>query len=306
MNLILFKALFMDEIIYFFLTLLTIIIIINEIYLLKKEIKTFSEYTKIEKIRIGSIIFGMATIFIFSILLTPKYILSFFIILFIFLNSIKVLKLFISNNYNFNIDQKHYYLNMTILFLMFFSINSSTFFAQTFSNMNHTLKEIIAILYIIIKLILFFYIIIIDTFITINQIKNFKLFKKKSYDLVNKEIKIFFFKEKYFDKSFLIILVIYILSPLLILINLIKYLFLKLISSIVSIIIKISNFENNKETFIKKTIEISTIVSIFITISIVIFNPIFFSSNISEIFKLIATVILIPIIYDNIKSFNKH
>lgn len=306
MNLILFKAFFMDKIIYFFLTLLTIIIIINEIYLLKKELKTFSEYTKIEKIRIGSIIFGMATIFIFFILLTPKYILSFFIILFIFLNSIKVLELFISNNYNFNIDQKHYYLNMTILFLMFFSINSSTFFAQTFSNMNHTLKEIIAILYIIIKLILFFYIIIIDTFITINQIKNFKLFKKKSYDLVNKEIKIFFFKEKYFDKSFLIIVVIYILSPLLILINLIKYLFLKLISSIVSIIIKMSNFENNKETFIKKTIEISTIVSIFITISIVIFNQNFFSSNISEIFKLIATVILIPIIYDNIKILNKY
>ncbi|MBE6148584.1 MAG: hypothetical protein E7167_03745 [Firmicutes bacterium] len=220
-----------------------------------------------------------------------------------------------TKNTKLSTDNKFSRLWSEYIFLLFFSSNTPAIYIKYFSNVNHTIKEITIIFYLLSKIILFIYLLLIN--IAIFTSNMFTLFPilihqqekiKRYYQIKDYDFLLF---RKYRKKCFFIIdsLIYFILSLPTIIINFIYYIFLKFTVILKKIntwfILKIHNFNNNINTTIKKITNISIIIAFAIVYYILIDNKSLFTEIIIESYQFASTVLLIPFIYDYIKANKK-
>lgn len=221
------------------------------------------------------------------------------------------------NSTNLSIDNKQMYTFATFLILIFLSANSSTVYIKNLCFLSHNTKEILLLSYLIIKMMTYLFLLLINFSIFISNIKiifnkHLAKFVPKMHLMINKKMEIktydFYLYKKYNTHFSLIIdkIIYIIIFPIYFTIIALLYfaisIFRFILKTILKILTTLSNFDNNRDIVIKRTLKIAIIFSLVVVYGIAIYNKHFFSYEIIEIYNLIATVILIPIVYDNIKS----
>lgn len=310
-----------DMLISLFLIINTITTIIVSFFEFEKDIKSIKNDNKLTNLEWFKLIVNIIYIIIFAvvfIIVANQYKITSCITLLYYLSFVWIsLKLSKKNLIDLTTDNKMSYIQTTILFIIFFSSKATDIYINSFSQIPHTAKEYLLILFLIFKLIFFIYCIIINFSIFISNLsilfrKQLKSIKKILIKVENKyfELKLynFYFSRNNNNKIFFIIdIIIYILScPLIMVLYFIFALIILsikfLIREILTLYTKTINYFNNSSNVIRKTIKISTITSLIIIYIIIAYNNNIFSINTKDIFTLLSTVILIPLIYDSIKS----
>ena len=256
----------------------------------------------------------LATIYIVSnfknIILT---ILIFILPLFTLIKSVSNIY---SNKNDFTLDTKYINVTSTIIFIIFFSGYVTPVYLDTFANIPHMYKEILLILYLIIKIILFVFLTSTNIFVLISNINttlkqkisksisDYFIYKEKDFTFINYD---FYLYRKYNNKltKIIDIIIFSILSIPTILLNLIIIICLNAIKIIKNKLFNLFKQLENKDKWnliIKKSTNISIIIAfIIVYIIMVLFKEQFFP-QIIDIFTFLSTVILLPLIYDSIKS----
>lgn len=226
----------------------------------------------------------------------------------------------VSNIYNnkndFTLDTKYINVTSTIIFIIFFSGYVTPVYLDVFANIPHMYKEILLILYLIIKIILFVFLTSTNIFILISNINttlkqkisksisDYFIYKEKDFTFINYD---FYLYRKYNNKltKIIDIIIFSILSIPTIALNLIIIICLNAIKIIKNKLFDLFKQLENKDKWnliIKKSTNISIIIAfIIVYIIMVLFKEQFFP-QIIDIFTFLSTVILLPLIYDSIKS----
>lgn len=293
-----------------------IFIVENEKKELKKDFKQTTKSDKITKYKITSIFLTVLYLTIIVICIAKKMILS---IILIIVPSVALIKSLIDtykNKINNSMDDNYTYTSATFFFVVFLSAYVTPLYFTSFGTIEHAIKEILLITYLILKIVLFTFLLTINLFILLSNItnkleKNSKLNSKlqvkenQYYRLISYDFPLY---RKYKNQLTKILdnIIFFILCPFTLIINIICILFLKFIKSIKIKLNKLLEFItkniNNKNIIVKKATNISIIISLVIVYIITITDSHLFSNNISQIYNFISTVILIPFIYDSIKS----
>lgn len=296
-------------ILFFINFILTMIIDLKE---QKKELKSLFLLDNIKQIKIGTMIIAIIISVILTYINFSNLIRT---IIYFILPAILLIKN-IFNTYkkeqSLSIDDKYSKLWSICIFIIFFSSKSIPVYYDFLSPLNHNLKEILLIIYLLMKIILFTFIFLTNIAILLSNISILKIFNFKD----SKTNDIFYtFKDYNFhfynksnSKIYLIIdtLIYFLLSIPTILFNLINIIYLKFCTELKlfkNYIIKIVyNFNNNSNKVIKKITNISIIIAFSIVHIITVINSSLFNDKIVQIYSFLSTVILIPFIYDSIKS----
>lgn len=226
----------------------------------------------------------------------------------------------VSNIYNnkndFTLDTKYINVTSTIIFIIFFSGYVTPVYLDIFANIPHMHKEILLILYLIIKIILFVFLTSTNIFVLISNINttlkqkisksisDYFIYKEKDFTFINYD---FYLYRKYNNKltKIIDIIIFSILSIPTITLNLIIIICLNVIKIIKNKLFNLFKQLENKDKWnliIKKSTNISIIIAfIIVYIIMVLFKEQFFP-QIIDIFTFLSTVILLPLIYDSIKS----
>lgn len=282
----------------------------------KTKIQAKGKFDKIHQYKITILFLAsiLATIYIVSnfknITLT---ILIFILPLFTLIKSVSNIY---SNKNDFTLDTKYINVTSTIIFIIFFSGYVTPVYLDTFANIPHMYKEILLILYLIIKIILFAFLTSTNIFVLISNINttlkqkisksisDYFIYKEKDFTFINYD---FYLYRKYNNKHTKIIdiIIFSILSIPTILLNLIIIICLNAIKIIKNKLFNLFKQLENKDKWnliIKKSTNISIIIAfIIVYIIMVLFKEQFFP-QIIDIFTFLSTVILLPLIYDSIKS----
>ena len=296
-------------ILFFINFILTMIIDLKE---QKKELKSLFLLDNIKQIKIGTMIIAI----IISVILTYiKFSNLIRTIIYFILPAILLIKNIFDTykkEQSLSIDDKYSKLWSICIFIIFFSSKSIPVYYDFLSPLNHNLKEILLISYLLMKIILFTFIFLINIAILLSNINILKPFKFKDSKTNGKFYKFkdynFYFYNKSNSKIYLIIdtLIYFLLSIPTILFNLINIIYLKFCTELKlfkNYIIKIVyNFNNNSNKVIRKITNISIIIAFSIVHIITIINSSLFNDKIVQIYSFLSTVILIPFIYDSIKS----
>lgn len=221
-----------------------------------------------------------------------------------------------SNKNDFTLDTKYINVTSTIIFIIFFSGYVTPVYLDIFANIRHMHKEILLILYLIIKIILFVFLTSTNIFILISNINttlkqkisksisDYFIYKEKDFTFINYD---FYLYRKYNNKltKIIDIIIFSILSIPTITLNLIIIICLNAIKIIKNKLFNLFKQLENKDKWnliIKKSTNISIIIAfIIVYIIMVLFKEQFFP-QIIDIFTFLSTVILLPLIYDSIKS----
>lgn len=221
-----------------------------------------------------------------------------------------------SNKNDFTLDTKYINVTSTIIFIIFFSGYVTPVYLDIFANIPHMHKEILLILYLIIKIILFVFLTSTNIFVLISNINttlkqkisksisDYFIYKEKNFTFINYD---FYLYRKYNNKltKIIDIIIFSILSIPTITLNLIIIICLNAIKIIKNKLFNLFKQLENKDKWnliIKKSTNISIIIAfIFVYIIMVLFKEQFFP-QIIDIFTFLSTVILLPLIYDSIKS----
>ena len=221
-----------------------------------------------------------------------------------------------SNKNDFTLDTKYINVTSTIIFIIFFSGYVTPVYLDTFANIPHMYKEILLILYLIIKIILFAFLTSTNIFVLISNINttlkqkisksisDYFIYKEKDFTFINYD---FYLYRKYNNKltKIIDIIIFSILSIPTITLNLIIIICLNAIKIIKNKLFNLFKQLENKDKWnliIKKSTNISIIIAfIIVYIIMVLFKEQFFP-QIIDIFTFLSTVILLPLIYDSIKS----
>lgn len=282
----------------------------------KTKIQAKGKFDKIHQYKVTILFLAsiLATIYIVSnfknITLT---ILIFILPLFTLIKSVSNIY---SNKNDFTLDTKYINVTSTIIFIIFFSGYVTPVYLDTFANMPHMYKEILLILYLIIKIILFAFLTSTNIFVLISNINttlkqkisksisDYFIYKEKDFTFINYD---FYLYRKYNNKltKIIDIIIFSILSIPTILLNLIIIICLNAIKIIKNKLFNLFKQLENKDKWnliIKKSTNISIIIAfIIVYIIMVLFKEQFFP-QIIDIFTFLSTVILLPLIYDSIKS----
>ena len=259
----------------------------------------------------------LITTFIFIFILAKNMLLSvFFLILptIAFFSSIK--KIYTKKN-SISLDDKYIYVSSTLFFIAFLTAYHTPIYISSFSNVTHNIKEILLILYIIIKIITFTFLLsiniitLLSNIFSLLEIKHPKLmqhlYTRKKNNIYNLILYDFILYKKYKTllTKYIDILIFFILCIPTIIINIFYFVSLKILKKIITLLFKtfsfITNDEKKKNLIIKKVTNISIIIALGITFIITVNNNTLFSENITKIFEFITTVIIIPFVYDTIK-----
>lgn len=217
-------------------------------------------------------------------------------------------------------ENKADYVNIILLYLLFFSCNATSVYINSFSTIPHIAKEYLLLIFLIIKLVFFAYCIIINISIFLSNIA--LIFNKKGKQIIEtirkKIYKPFGFKFYSFNLSInkkntnyivLDIPIFFITCPFFLLYDLVMPLLLAFarwtFKKSSSLIKMIDSSLSNSSMVISKALKISSIISLVIVHWIMIYSSNIISSQTKDFFNLIITVILIPLIYDGIKQ-NDH
>lgn len=282
----------------------------------KTKIQAKGKFDKIHQYKVTILFLAsiLATIYIVSnfknITLT---ILIFILPLFTLIKSVSNIY---SNKNDFTLDTKYINVTSTIIFIIFFSGYVTPVYLDTFANIPHMYKEILLILYLIIKIILFAFLTSTNIFVLISNINttlkqkisksisDYFIYKEKDFTFINYD---FYLYRKYNNKltKIIDIIIFSILSIPTILLNLIIIICLNAIKIIKNKLFNLFKQLENKDKWnliIKKSTNISIIIAfIIVYIIMVLFKEQFFQ-QIIDIFTFLSTVILLPLIYDSIKS----
>ncbi len=282
----------------------------------KTKIRAKGKFDKIHQYKVTILFLAsiLATIYIVSnfknITLT---ILIFILPLFTLIKSVSNIY---SNKNDFTLDTKYINVTSTIIFIIFFSGYVTPVYLDTFANIPHMYKEILLILYLIIKIILFAFLTSTNIFVLISNINttlkqkisksisDYFIYKEKDFTFINYD---FYLYRKYNNKltKIIDIIIFSILSIPTILLNLIIIICLNAIKIIKNKLFNLFKQLENKDKWnliIKKSTNISIIIAfIIVYIIMVLFKEQFFP-QIIDIFTFLSTVILLPLIYDSIKS----
>lgn len=220
-----------------------------------------------------------------------------------------------SNKNDFTLDTKYINVTSTIIFIIFFSGYVTPVYLDIFANIPHMHKEILLILYLIIKIILFVFLTSTNIFVLISNINttlkqkisksisDYFIYKEKDFTFINYD---FYLYRKYNNKltKIIDIIIFSILSIPTITLNLIIIICLNAIKIIKNKLFNLFKQLENKDKWnliIKKSTNISIIIAfIIVYIIMVLFKEQFFP-QIIDIFTFLSTVILLPLIYDSIK-----
>lgn len=282
----------------------------------KTKIQAKGKFDKIHQYKVTILFLAsiLATIYIVSnfknITLT---ILIFILPLFTLIKSVSNIY---SNKNDFTLDTKYINVTSTIIFIIFFSGYVTPVYLDTFANIPHMYKEILLILYLIIKIILFAFLTSTNIFVLISNINttlkqkisksisDYFIYKEKDFTFINYD---FYLYRKYNNKltKIIDIIIFSILSIPTILLNIIIIICLNAIKIIKNKLFNLFKQLENKDKWnliIKKSTNISIIIAfIIVYIIMVLFKEQFFP-QIIDIFTFLSTVILLPLIYDSIKS----
>lgn len=282
----------------------------------KTKVQAKEKFDKIRhyKVTILFLVSILATIYIVSnfknIILT---ILIFILPLFTLIKSVSNIY---SNKNDFTLDTKYINVTSTIIFIIFFSGYVTPVYLDIFANIPHMHKEILLILYLIIKIILFAFLTSTNIFVLISNINttlkqkisksisDYFIYKEKDFTFINYD---FYLYRKYNNKltKIIDIIIFFILSIPTITLNLIIIICLNAIKIIKNKLFNLFKQLENKDKWnliIKKSTNISIIIAfIIVYIIMVLFKEQFFP-QIIDIFTFLSTVILLPLIYDSIKS----
>lgn len=305
------NTIFDYSIIFLFLInfVLTIIIDLKE---QKNESKNILLSDKINKIKIKAVIIAV----IFTVItLYIKFNNFINIIIYLIIPAILLIKN-IFDTYKkeqpLSIDNKFYKLISMYIFVIFFSSTAVPVYYKYLASLNHNLKEILLIIYLIIKIILFVFLFFNNITILLSNFSILKPFKIRDNRIDDKFYKLkdynFHFYRKYNSKLTLYIdtILYFFLSIPTIIYNLVciirlkLYKFLRLFKN--NLFNTIYNINNNSNKIIRKITNISIIIAFSIVHIIIIINSALFSDEITQIYDFLSTVILIPFIYDSIKS----
>ena len=282
----------------------------------KTKVQAKEKFDKIRHYKVTILFLAsiLATIYIVSnfknIILT---ILIFILPLFTLIKSVSNIY---SNKNDFTLDTKYINVTSTIIFIIFFSGYVTPVYLEIFANIPHMHKEILLILYLIIKIILFVFLTSTNIFVLISNINttlkqkisksisDYFIYKEKDFTFINYD---FYLYRKYNNKltKIIDIIIFSILSIPTILLNLIIIICLNAIKIIKNKLFNLFKQLENKDKWnliIKKSTNISIIIAfIIVYIIMVLFKEQFFP-QIIDIFTFLSTVILLPLIYDSIKS----
>ena len=279
----------------------------------KTKIQEKGKFDKIHQYKVTILFLAsiLATIYIVSNF--KNITLTILIFILPLLTLIKSVSNIYSNKNDFTLDTKYINVTSTIIFIIFFSGYVTPVYLDTFANIPHMYKEILLILYLIIKIILFAFLTSTNIFVLISNINttlkqkisksisDYFIYKEKDFTFINYD---FYLYRKYNNKLTKII-IFSILSIPTILLNLIIIICLNAIKIIKNKLFNLFKQLENKDKWnliIKKSTNISIIIAfIIVYIIMVLFKEQFFP-QIIDIFTFLSTVILLPLIYDSIKS----
>lgn len=296
-------------ILFFINFILTMIIDLKE---QRKELKSLFLLDNIKQIKIGTMIIA---IIISTIITYIKFCNLIRTLIYFVLPAVLLIKNIFDTykkEQSLSIDDKYSKLWSICIFIIFFSSKSIPIYYKFLSPLNHNLKKILLIIYLLMKVILFTFIFLTSIAILLSNIsilKPFNLKDSKTNDIFYKfKDYNFHFYKKTNSKTCLIVdvLIYFLLSIPTILFNLINIIYLKLrkkLKLFKNHIIKIVyNFNNNNNKVIRKITNISIIITFSLVHIIIIINSSLFNDKIVQIYSFLSTVILIPFIYDSIKS----
>lgn len=282
----------------------------------KTKVQAKEKFDKIHQYKVTILFLAsiLATIYIVSnfknIILT---ILIFILPLFTLIKSVSNIY---SNKNDFTLDTKYINITSTIIFIIFFSGYVTPVYLDIFANIPHMYKEILLILYLIIKIILFAFLTSTNIFVLISNINttlkqkisksisDYFIYKEKDFTFINYD---FYLYRKYNNKltKIIDIIIFSILSIPTIILNLIIIICLNTIKMIKNKLFNLFKQLENKDKcnlIIKKSTNISIIIAFIIVYIITILFKEQFFPQIIDIFTFLSTVILLPLIYDSIKS----
>ena len=282
----------------------------------KTKVQAKEKFDKIRHYKVTILFLAsiLATIYIVSNF--KNIILTIFIFILPLFTLIKSVSNIYSNKNDFTLDTKYINVTSTIIFIIFFSGYVTPVYLDTFANIPHMYKEILLILYLIIKIILFAFLTSTNIFVLISNINttlkqkisksisDYFIYKEKDFTFINYD---FYLYRKYNNKltKIIDIIIFSILSIPTILLNLIIIICLNAIKIIKNKLFNLFKQLENKDKWnliIKKSTNISIIIAfIIVYIIMVLFKEQFFP-QIIDIFTFLSTVILLPLIYDSIKS----
>lgn len=282
----------------------------------KTKIQEKGKFDKIHQYKVTILFLAsiLATIYIVSNF--KNVTLTILIFILPLLTLIKSVSNIYSNKNDFTLDTKYINVTSTIIFIIFFSGYVTPVYLDTFANIPHMYKEILLILYLIIKIILFAFLTSTNIFVLISNINttlkqkisksisDYFIYKEKDFTFINYD---FYLYRKYNNKltKIIDIIIFSILSIPTILLNLIIIICLNAIKIIKNKLFNLFKQLENKDKWnliIKKSTNISIIIAfIIVYIIMVLFKEQFFP-QIIDIFTFLSTVILLPLIYDSIKS----
>lgn len=284
----------------------------------KTKIQSKEKFDKIHqcKVTILFLVLVLATIYI--VFNFKNIILTILIFILPLLTLIKSISNIYSNKNDFTLDSKYINVTSTIIFIIFFSGYVTPVYLDTFANIPHIYKEILLILYLIIKIILFVFLTSTNIFVLISNINTilkqkmsksiskYFIYKKKTFYFINYDF-LLYRKFQTQPTKIIDIIIFTLLSIPTIIINLTIIIFLYIIKiiklTLFNLFKKLEN-KNQWNIIIKKVTNISMIIAFIVVYIIMIIFKENFHTQVFEIYTFISTVILLPLIYDSIKSKN--
>ena len=280
-----------------------------------KTIKNDTDITTKIKLTIQFLILAFTTILM--VIFFSQYILTFLLLFIMFISLIKSIVNIYTNENTYTLDNKYYNVFATIIFIVFLAPRTIPLYTAAFQHTTIFTKNILLILFINIKLILFVFLLLINISVLISNITELLTDKQKKF--LSKFLSLnckscntiqynFALYKKKTNKKYLIIdTIIYIfLTPLTLVLNSLLALSLKLFfnfKSIVKFIVtKAIEYTKNKNLLTRRITYISIIISLSISYIIIVTNDKLFIETTQKLFDYFSTVILIPLIYDSIKN----
>lgn len=223
-----------------------------------------------------------------------------------------------NNKNDFTLDTKYINVTSTIIYIIFFSGYVTPVYLETFANIPHIYKEILLILYLIIKIILFVFLTSTNIFVLISNINTFLkqknsksisdyfIYKENDFSFINYDFSLYRKYNSKLTKTIDIIIFSLLSVPTIILnIIIISYFYtIKIIKiKLFSFFKKLEN-EEKWNLIIKKLTNISIIIAFIIVYIIMVLFENNFYQQVIDIYTFLSTVILLPLIYDSIKSNN--
>lgn len=220
------------------------------------------------------------------------------------------------NKNEFTLESKYINITSTTIFIIFFSGYVTPVYLDTFANITHIYKEILLILYLIFKIILFAFLTSTNIFVLISNvntilskkksksISDYFIYKDKSFAFINYD---FYLYRKYNNRltKIIDIIIFSLLSIPTIILNLVIIIYFNAVKIVKNRLFNLFKQLENKDKWnliIKKSTNISIIIAFIIVYIIMTLFKENFSPQIIDIFTFLSTVILLPLIYDSIKS----